>query len=538
MRLIKACVLPAAAVLFAASAHSQTLKDAIKLTENEQYEKASGVYKKLIQSNPSDGETYFYYGENYYFNDYLDSAAALYKKGSEVNATNPLNYVGIGKVQWDKNQPTEAKASFFKATTLANSKNAVVLNKIAQAYISSDKKNLEEAFKLLNQAMKIDPKNVDSQLLMGDAYLEQNDGSNAVKYYNKAIELDKTSSKGHVRIGKLWVRAKNYKEALTSFGKAIEMEPNFAPAYRERAELYFKIGKFSEAVADYEKYLQLNPDLGARVRYAEFLFLAKQYNKSIEEIEKVQKIDSTFVRLYRIKAYSQFETKDYKNGIENMTKFLGKAEQKGSKILASDYEYLGKLQAETGQDSVGVLSILKAIQMDTARCDLYGEIGEIQMKKKKYTDAAMNIEKKVACGKDVNINDYNRLGKAYYLTKEYVKADSAFAKVVKMQPTLPIGYFWRARANSGLDPDSKQGLAKPYYEMHISKATDIEKNKKDLVEAYSYLGFYYLQAKDYNCAKSAWMKVKELEPANDKAKAALEDPNVKKAAGDCVLIKP
>jgi tetratricopeptide (TPR) repeat protein len=536
MRLIK--VLPAAAILFAASAHAQTLKDAIKLTENEQYDKASGIYKKLITSDPSNGDNYFYYGDNYYRNDMPDSAAILFKKGSEMNATNPLNYIGTGKIQWDRNDQTGAKASFYKATTLANNKNAVVFVKIAEGYINATSKNLDEAFKLLNQAMKIDPKNVDAQLLMGDAYLEKNDGSNAVKYYNKAIELDKSSAKGYVRIGKLWVRAKNYKEALASFAKAMEMEPNFAPAYRERAELYFKSGKYSEAVADYEKYLQLNPELSARIRYAQFLFLAKQYTKSIDEIKNVQKIDSSNVALYRIMGYNMYETKDFAGGMRYMNTFFDKATKKGSKILPSDYEYLGKLQAESGQDSIGVLTMTKAIEMDTARCDLYGDIGEILMKKKKYKDAAMYIEKKVACGKDVNINDYNRLGKAYYLTKEYVKADSAFVQVVKMQPTLPIGYFWRARTNASLDPDSKQGLAKPYYEQYITIAQkDIEKNKKDLVEAYGYLGFYYLQGKDYNCSKSAWLKVKELDPNNDKAKAALDDANFKKAAGDCVLIK-
>lgn len=537
MRSIKACVL-AAAALVSATAHSQTLKDAMKLTENEQYDKASGIYKKLIQSDPTNGENYFWYGENYYKNDSPDSAAILYKKGSEVNATNPFNYIGLGKVQWEQNQQTEAKANFYKATTFANGKNAMVLAKVAEAYITSTHKNLEEAFKLLNQAMKLDPKNIEVQLLMGDAYLEQNDGSNAVKYYNKAIELDKNSSKGYVRIGKLWVRAKNYKEALTSFAKAIEVEPNFAPAYRERAELYFRMGKYSEAIADYEKYLQLNPELSARVRYAQFLFLGKQYTKSMEEIKAIQMIDSSYVALYRIMAYDMYETKDYTGGISYMNRFFDKAAKKGTKILASDYEYQGKLQAETGQDSIGVLTITKAIEMDSARCDLYGDIGEILLKKKKYTDAAINIEKKIACGKEVSINDYNRLGKAYYLTKEYVKADSAFAQVVRMQPTLPIGYFWRARSNSGLDPDSKQGKAKPYYEQYITIAQkDIEKNKKDLVEAYAYLGFYYLQSKDYNCSKSAWLKVKELDPANDKAKAALGDASMSKAAGDCVLIK-
>lgn len=538
MRFIKAC-LTGAALVISAAAFSQTLKDAIRLTENEQFEKASAEYKKLIQAAPTNGDNYFYYGENYFRNDDIDSAKLFYQKGAEINASNPLNYVGMGKVAWWKNNQSEAKKHFFKATTLAANKNATVLARIAEAYITADAKNIEEAMKLLQQAMKIDPKNVEVLLLMGDAYLEQNDGSGAVKQYNKAIELDKNSAKGHVRLGKLWVRTKNYSEALKSFNEAIKVEANFAPAYRERAELYFRSGKYAEAVADYQKYLDLNPEMSARIRYAQFRFLNKNYKEAIEEIQKIMVKDSSNVSLFRIMGYALYETKDYTSGVNYMNRFFTKANAKGSKILASDYEYLGKLQAETGQDSIGVLSLQKAIEVDTSRTDLYGEIGEIQFKKKKYKEAAENMEKKLASGKDININDYNRLGKSYYLTKEYVKADTAFSYVVRMQPKLPIGYLWRAKSNAQLDPDSKKGLAKPFYEQFIVIAQkDVEKNKKDLIEAYSYLGAYYLLVtKDYACAKAAWLKVKELDAANEKAKRALEEPSVKNA-GSCELVKP
>lgn len=538
MKLLKACF-TGAALLVATASFSQTLKEAIRLTENEQYEKAAAAYKKLIQAEPSNGDIYFYYGDNYFRNDQADSAAMFFKKGTEVNASNPLNYVGLGKVQWQKNNQTEARSNFFKAITFAEkTKNVTALAKLAEAYITADNKNLDEAFKHLQTAAKWDPNNIEVLLLTGDAYLEKNDGSKAVIQFNKATELDKKSAKGHVRLGKLWVRAKNFKEALDAFAKAIEAEPNFAPAYRERAELYFKIGKYSEAVADYEKYLQLNPDLGARVRYASFLFLNKQYDKSVEQIQQVHTKDSTIVSLYRIMAYSKYETKDYPTGLSYMTRFFDKAGKQGTKILASDYEYLGKLQAETGQDSLGVLSMEKAISLDTTRTDLYGEMGELLMKKKKYKEAAAAIEKKVASGKDLNVNDYNRLGKAHYLTKDYVKADSAFAQVSRMAPSLPVGYLWRAKTNAQLDPDSKQGLAKPFYEQVVVKAqADPVKNKKELVEAYEYLGGYYLLiSKDYACAKAAYNKLKEIDAANEKAKRALTEAKVS-GAGDCELIK-
>ena len=45
-----------------------------------------------------------------------------------------------------------------------------------------------------------------------------------------------------------------------------------------------------------------------------------------------------------------------------------------------------------------------------------------------------------------------------------VSADSVFAVIAQAAPDSYLGNFWRARANSALDPETTQGLAKPYYE--------------------------------------------------------------------------
>ena len=140
------------------SIFAQTLPDAIKLTTNEQFESADAAFKTLIQTQPNSGDYYFYYGENYFKNDNMEMANAMYQKGADANATNPLPYVGLGKVQWYKGQTTEAKANFFKATTLAAGKNATVLMKIAEAYTNAPTKNLTDAFTLLPQAAKLEPK--------------------------------------------------------------------------------------------------------------------------------------------------------------------------------------------------------------------------------------------------------------------------------------------------------------------------------------------------------------------------------------------
>lgn len=512
--------------------NAQNINDAIRMTENEQFESAGKVFEQLIVAEPTNGNYYFYYGENYFKNEIPNTAKKMYEKGIEVNPTNAINYVGLGKVQYMQGNVAEANNNLFKAKTISQSKSAVVLMKMAEVYITAEVKKITEAIALLNQASVLEPKNSEIYMLIGDAYLEQNDGSMAVANYEKALGIDKKFTKAILREGKLYSRAKNYNLALDYYNKAIAIDSTFAPAFRERAELRFRAGQADKAAADYQKYLKLNDNISARVRYASFKFVSKDYKTAVEEMKAIQLKDTSDINIYRLLGYSLYETGDYVNGAINMNKFFMKANASGKKILASDYEYLGKNQMKSGKDSVGTLSLLKAIQMDSTKTDLYSDIASGCLKQKNYACAIMYYEKKIASSKDKigGANDYLGLGRAYYFSKEkdYVKADSAFAQLIRLQPNLPHGYLWRARSNTPLDPDSKKGLANPYYETFVEKVgTEIEKNKKDLIEAYEYLGYQNMLKKDYPKANETWSKLKELDPANVKAKKALADPNLK-----------
>lgn len=513
-------------------ASAQTLKDAIKLTDNEQYENAAKVYQARIQAEPTNGINYFYLGENYFKNDEFTQAKALYQKGIDLNPANSLNYVGLGKIYWHEKNAVEAKANFYKALTISKSKDATVLMKIAEPYINAETKNLPEAFTLLNQALALEPKNPEIYILLGDAYLEQGDGSKAIMNYEKATDLDKTSVKAILRTGQLYGRAKNYSLALDYYKKAEKIDSTFAPAYREKAELYGRSGQFERAVEQYKKYLALNNNLSARTRYASFLYLSKKYSDAITEIKEVQKQDTNNAIMYRLLGYSYYETSDYSNGIISIEKFFEKAAKQGTKIISSDYSYKGKLLAKTGQDSLGVITLVTALDLETdsaKKADLNSDIGTIYFKAKKPAEAITFFEKNIALsGGKATPTDYNRLGLAYYQNKEYGKADSAFAKITHIMPDLPLGYLWRAISNSLLDPDSEKGLAKPFFETYITKIKpeEIEKNKKDLTKANEYLGAYYFAKKDYAQSKIYWLKVKELDASNTKAKVALEDKNM------------
>jgi tetratricopeptide (TPR) repeat protein len=103
-------------------------------------------------------------------------------------------------------------------------------------------------------------------------------------------------------------------------------------------------------------------------------------------------------------------------------------------------------------------------------------------------------------------------------------ADSVFTLVSEQAPDSYLGEMWRARTNSAMDPETTDGLAKPYYEkvMDMLLSKNEPKYNSALIECYSYLGYYYLLKSDYPTSKEFWNKILAIDPTNATAKKALE----------------
>ena len=188
-----------------------------------------------------------------------------------------------------------------------------------------------------------------------------------------------------------------------------------------------------------------------------------------------------------------------------------------------------------------VIQYQKAIELDATKTDLWREISNAYEQKNDYTkaiDAYQKYYKSLSADKQTSDLQF-QIGKLYYgkgtqgdtLTVSLderkaalASADSVFAVIAQAAPDSYLGNFWRARANSALDPETTQGLAKPYYE---EVATLLE-SKNDphynsaLIECYSYLGYYYLVANKLPESKDYWNKILAIDPANATAKRALD----------------
>ena len=216
----------ALSLLIGSVSTAQTLDEAIKKTENERYDLASGIYKSLISKESTNGNNYYYFGESLAKNNKLDSAKILWEQGLTNDIENPMNYVGLAKYQWFKGDTVASNLNIDKAFELTKRKShpqkAEVLRQVASIFIETEKfKKLDASIELLNKAIEIEPNNPDNYIVLGDA-LElktPENGSFAIKNYNKALELNPKSPKAVLRTAKLYERAQNPKLANQNLKK-------------------------------------------------------------------------------------------------------------------------------------------------------------------------------------------------------------------------------------------------------------------------------------------------------------------------------
>jgi tetratricopeptide (TPR) repeat protein len=506
------------------SGQTLEIKDAKRLIEVDQTGKAINVLNNATKTYPTNSIVWYHLAMAQIKNGQRDLAANSLDKGISLDIKEPMNYVGRGYLSMLENNAQKAQLDFDQALTMSKSKNVSVLRGIAEAYLV-DSKFAAKALELATKAKSIDDHDPQTLVVLGDAYLAQNNGGLAVTNYERAAALDNKLAFPYYKIGLVYLRSRNFTSAQEAFSKAIEIDPGYTLAYKELGELYYQMKNGEKAVKSYETYLSLTdkPEIG-KLRYAFFLFMAKDFAKANELFRGLVKNEDVSPITLRFYAFSLYEAGDYTESRNVFEQYFSKSPQ--AEIEASDYATYAKLLLKQNEDSLAIIQLRKSLAMDSKQTEVMQSLAETLFKTKKYPESIIAYNDLMAIRSRATSQDYYTLGRAYYFNSQFSEADSIFQKLIELQPNMTVGYLWEARTKSNLDPESVNGLAKPYYEKLIEKASATpEKNKNDLVEAYSYLGYYHLLKEEHIVSKSYWKKVLELSPTDAKAKEALKAIN-------------
>lgn len=529
-----------AALMLTGAVAAQTLQDAVKQFDLEKYGNARNQLDAIIAKDPSDMKAYFYAGWCSIELEEFSKAQTYFANALKLNPKDFLNTAGLGWVAGMNKQATEAKSKFAEAVTLMNNNRklkdawAVALGGVALS--GSPTIDTANAIMMVRKSYELDNQSSDAYFYTGLTFLNLSEGGKAISNFESVLDVNKNSAKAAFYLGNVYVRSRIPQEAIGYYNKAIEIDSTFAPTYRVLGDLYFQLRQTDKSIENYKKYLALqdkdDKSVFSQIKLASFLLLSNDYTGAYDQITDVLKRDQTNVYSYRILAQSAYETGRYAEGLQASNTFFAKVDP--TKLKARDYEYAGKLYMVNGQDSLAEIALDQAITLDSNLVNYNDTIAVMYKKLKNYNKEAKRYD--IIMARDPRqsiIANYSyKKGLAMYFAKNYVEADTSFARVLAIKP-FTLALLWRARCNYAMDA-AQEGKAIPYYDQFIAaaKAENPDKFKKELVEAYGNLGLFYYNKKELDKSKAINEELLKIDPTNENAQKVLKNISILKGAGN------
>ncbi len=109
--------------------------------------------------------------------------------------------------------------------------------------------NLQEAEKLLQRAIALDPNNTEYLMKLGSLFQSSNRLQDALQTYGKVSLIEPDNIVSRLNTGVISMQLKQFNNAKKVFQKVIALAPKISDGYRELAHLYLKTGtNLSEAM--------------------------------------------------------------------------------------------------------------------------------------------------------------------------------------------------------------------------------------------------------------------------------------------------
>lgn len=500
-------------------------KTAIDYYESGDLKKA----KSLFLAAPSlDAMDNYYLGQIFLREKNSAEASKSFNKGLQADPTNLYNSVGLAAIQMATDQKGADKALKAISRNKLYKKDVAMLVAIAEAYARNN--NVSQMQSYLSKAKKADRKSALPYVLEGNLLMEQGNSNEAAVKFENAVYFDPNCKIALVKLAQLYVGTRR-QIAFDYLDKATTIDPNYEYGWKTQADLRREAGFYPEAKAAFEKYLSLvKPTPQDQQIYGQILYFAKDYDGAIAALEKAPVNTVT----NRLKMYSRYNQEQFDEALP-LAKTLVETAPK-SELIYQDYAYYADILNKSKDYINAAKYFEEAYLLDTTRINTITDIARAYDRAKNYPKAIEYYTKAIEVNPEHTMADIYQLATAYYSagtdavntpdaqkrTEYLTKASETYGNMATLFPDHYLGLMSQARANSALDPETTQGLAKPYYEKVLPlllKTSD--ERKSEIMEVYQYMGIYYLKKDDYSQSRSYWVKVLELDPENAIAKQVI-----------------
>ena len=139
---------------------------------------------------------------------------------------------------------------------------------------------LDQATAQLQEAIKKDPKDLNSIVSLANVYYDAQQYPQAIQYYKRALEIEPNSADVITDLGTAYWYTGDADKAIAHFEKSLKLRPNHAGTLFNMGLVQWQGKKDpGAAVTAWEQLLKTNPDYPERQQIEDFISKAKQHSK-------------------------------------------------------------------------------------------------------------------------------------------------------------------------------------------------------------------------------------------------------------------
>lgn len=231
----------------------------------------------LIKNSPNDASLYFERAKVHYGRKDIASSLSDVGRSLRLDSTNAEYYIMLADLKLINKQGRASRDALLKVHRI-DPKNVDVLVKLGELYMVV--LDADASFKYLNLALQEDVYNAAAYRIKGFNYKFLGDTVNAISSFQTAVEQDPNDYDAYMQLGLLFAEGKQ-ELAIDYFNNAIKISPNSLEARYAKGLYYQTNQRPREAIQTYDEILELNP-----------AYFDAWYNIGYIHLEYLQQYDS------------------------------------------------------------------------------------------------------------------------------------------------------------------------------------------------------------------------------------------------------
>ena len=222
---------------------------------------------------------------------------------------------------------------------------------------------LEEAIVYFQQALRIDPDNVETLLKLGYARFHLDDHGEALKVYDQVLDIDVTNPEVWNLKGLVHYEQKNYAKALDAVEKSIESDPTYGMAWYNKACFLSLLNQVPESLESLKRSIEIDVKNARKsIRDKDFVNVRIEEGfKRIEELVVLESVRQGYHTLGSIVWTTFLDKADAESALRKLLEkgLLIQNEKRDGLSKIPIYDLAPNIEEKIGKQKKGLFGITK-----------------------------------------------------------------------------------------------------------------------------------------------------------------------------------